>query len=341
MVGTGSVDLWLQADTDDVDVQVTLTEVRPDGNETLVQSGWQRASQRALSDQATLLRPLHTNTEADVAPLPGGEWSEAQVELFPFGTRSARVRRSASSSTRPVRAGPDGSSTCSTNRRAPRCASRTAATTRRASCSRRQRRHRSRPASRRARRCAVSPAGRSPRSDGRLAQNATKFVWPNVREVARREPRTRERPQPVADHEANARSASGTTTAATRRPHWHRCPSPELSPMPGSTGIGFSSGVAGGLHGGMRHPTALGDRVGRGVDVKPTRPSNGCGSYALTGIAASPARRPPQERVVIPFGARVRVRAASPARPRAGFAGSLTSKSATCVPSCRPSSVAS
>ncbi len=85
MVGTGSVDLWLQADTDDVDVQVTLTEVRPDGNETLVQSGWQRASQRALSDQATLLRPLHTNTEADVAPLPGGEWSEVQVELFPFG----------------------------------------------------------------------------------------------------------------------------------------------------------------------------------------------------------------------------------------------------------------
>ena len=84
MVGTGSVDLWLQADTDDVDVQVTLTEVRPDGNETLVQSGWQRASQRALSDQATLLRPLHTNTEADVAPLPGGEWSEVQVELFPF-----------------------------------------------------------------------------------------------------------------------------------------------------------------------------------------------------------------------------------------------------------------
>jgi hypothetical protein len=57
MVGTGSVDLWLQADTDDVDVQVTLTEVRPDGNETMVQSGWQSASQRALSDQATLDPP--------------------------------------------------------------------------------------------------------------------------------------------------------------------------------------------------------------------------------------------------------------------------------------------
>ena len=31
-----------------------------------------------------MLRPLHTNTEADVAPLPDGEWSEARVELFPF-----------------------------------------------------------------------------------------------------------------------------------------------------------------------------------------------------------------------------------------------------------------
>ena len=33
MVGTGSVDLWLQADADDVDVQVTLSEVRPDGSD--------------------------------------------------------------------------------------------------------------------------------------------------------------------------------------------------------------------------------------------------------------------------------------------------------------------
>jgi len=84
MVGTGSVDLWVQADAGDVDLQVTLSEIRPDGNEVYVQSGWLRASQRALHDDATALRPLHTHTEADVEPLPTGEWSEARVELFPF-----------------------------------------------------------------------------------------------------------------------------------------------------------------------------------------------------------------------------------------------------------------
>ena len=88
MVGNGSVDLWLQADTDDVDVQVTLTEVRPDGNETLVQSGWQRASQRALIGER-LLRPLHTNTEGRHA-IAGGEWSEVRSSSSRSATRPRR-----------------------------------------------------------------------------------------------------------------------------------------------------------------------------------------------------------------------------------------------------------
>jgi putative CocE/NonD family hydrolase len=85
MVGTGSVDLWVQAAADDVDLQVTLSEVRPDGTEVFVQSGWLRASQRQLGEDATELRPLRTDLESDVAPLPAGEWAEARVELFPFG----------------------------------------------------------------------------------------------------------------------------------------------------------------------------------------------------------------------------------------------------------------
>jgi predicted acyl esterase len=85
MVGTGSVDLWIQADQDDVDLQVTLSEVRPDGKEVFVQAGWLRASHRALHDDSTELRPLHRHTEKDAAPLPEGEWSEARVEIFPFG----------------------------------------------------------------------------------------------------------------------------------------------------------------------------------------------------------------------------------------------------------------
>jgi predicted acyl esterase len=66
-------------------VEVTITEVRPDGQEIYVQSGWLRASQRALDEAAsTELRPVHTHTEADSADLPAGEVTPVRVELFPF-----------------------------------------------------------------------------------------------------------------------------------------------------------------------------------------------------------------------------------------------------------------
>ena len=86
MVGTGSVDLWLQSTKPDVDVEVTISEVRPDGQETYVQSGWLRASQRALDPGAsTPLLPVQTHTKADVASLPRGKASLVRVPLYPFG----------------------------------------------------------------------------------------------------------------------------------------------------------------------------------------------------------------------------------------------------------------
>jgi len=84
MIGHGSVDLWVQSTADDADLEVNLTEVRPDAMETYVQSGWLRASQRALRDDATELRPTHTHMEGDAAPLPTGEWEMVRVELMPF-----------------------------------------------------------------------------------------------------------------------------------------------------------------------------------------------------------------------------------------------------------------
>ena len=50
MAGSGSADLWIAADAEDVDLQVTLSEVRPDGQEMLVQSGWLREPPRAGRD---------------------------------------------------------------------------------------------------------------------------------------------------------------------------------------------------------------------------------------------------------------------------------------------------
>jgi hypothetical protein len=87
MIGHGSVDLWLQttAPDGDADLEVTLTEVRPDGEESFIQNGWLRASQRKLRDDATELRPIKTHYEADVLPLVPGEWNEVRLELMPFG----------------------------------------------------------------------------------------------------------------------------------------------------------------------------------------------------------------------------------------------------------------
>lgn len=86
MLGPGSVDLWLRSSAADVDLEVTLSEVRPDGKETYVQSGWLRASQRALDPAAsTVLEPVQTHTQADVAPLPAGKFSLVRIPIFPFG----------------------------------------------------------------------------------------------------------------------------------------------------------------------------------------------------------------------------------------------------------------
>jgi predicted acyl esterase len=83
VAGSGSADLWVTTDADDADLEVTITEVRPDGTEVYVQSGWLRLSQRALADDATELWPRHTNAEADAAPV-AGEVVAARVEIHPF-----------------------------------------------------------------------------------------------------------------------------------------------------------------------------------------------------------------------------------------------------------------
>jgi hypothetical protein len=85
MLGHGSVDLWFESTAADADIEVTLTEVRPDGEEMLVQSGLLRASHRHLRDDATELRPVKTHLEADSEPLEAGVFNEVRVELFPFG----------------------------------------------------------------------------------------------------------------------------------------------------------------------------------------------------------------------------------------------------------------
>ena len=75
--------MWIQSSTPDVDLQATVSEVRPDGHETFVQDGWLRASERKLdAAQSTLLEPVLSLRRADAAPLPAGRYSELTIPLY-------------------------------------------------------------------------------------------------------------------------------------------------------------------------------------------------------------------------------------------------------------------
>jgi len=83
--GPGSADLWVSTTAPDVDLQVTITEVRPDGQEMYVQRGWLRASDRALGrSQSTDLDPWHPFTKAAAQNMPAGKPQLLRVEIFPF-----------------------------------------------------------------------------------------------------------------------------------------------------------------------------------------------------------------------------------------------------------------
>lgn len=84
-LGSAMVELWLSSTADDTDIQVTLSEVRPDGQEMFVQSGWLRASHRAESETLSKpRRPWHTHRADDQAFL-GEEFERMRIELHPFG----------------------------------------------------------------------------------------------------------------------------------------------------------------------------------------------------------------------------------------------------------------
>jgi predicted acyl esterase len=84
IAGPSSVDLYLKSSARDTDLQVTLSEVRPDGNETYVQNGWLRASHRKLSARSsTALDPFPTHLKQDAARLPKGKYALVRVPIFP------------------------------------------------------------------------------------------------------------------------------------------------------------------------------------------------------------------------------------------------------------------
>jgi predicted acyl esterase len=80
----------------DTDLQVTLTEIRPDGLETYVQNGWLRASHRRLDrKRSSKAEPVPTHLERDARPMPAGEFAKVRVGLFAVAhvfRRGSRIR---------------------------------------------------------------------------------------------------------------------------------------------------------------------------------------------------------------------------------------------------------
>ena len=84
IAGPSSLDLWLRSSARDTDLQVTLSELRPDGNETYVQNGWLRASHRKLDRRkSSKLEPYPTHLRRDAKPLPRGRFTLVRVPVFP------------------------------------------------------------------------------------------------------------------------------------------------------------------------------------------------------------------------------------------------------------------
>jgi hypothetical protein len=80
--GPGYADLWVASNATDANVQVTVSEVRPDGVEYMIQNGWLRLGHRAIDEsRSTDLEVTHPFTEAAYQPLVPGEFVEARVEI--------------------------------------------------------------------------------------------------------------------------------------------------------------------------------------------------------------------------------------------------------------------
>ena len=83
VVGAGAVNLWVRSSTPNVDLQATISEVRPDGKETFVQNGWVRANDRHLdAAKSTPLEPVLSLRESDVESMPADQFVPVTIPLY-------------------------------------------------------------------------------------------------------------------------------------------------------------------------------------------------------------------------------------------------------------------
>jgi predicted acyl esterase len=83
VIGGGYVRVWVRSSARSVDLQATVSEVRPDGRETFVQNGWVRGDERKLDRRkSTPLEPVLSGRRSAVAPLPAHRFVPVTIPLY-------------------------------------------------------------------------------------------------------------------------------------------------------------------------------------------------------------------------------------------------------------------
>ena len=83
VIGAGAVNAWVRSSAPSVDLQATISEVRPDGKETFVQNGWIRGLARKLdAAKSTPLEPVPSFLESDFSSLPADGFTEVTIPLY-------------------------------------------------------------------------------------------------------------------------------------------------------------------------------------------------------------------------------------------------------------------
>jgi predicted acyl esterase len=82
VVGAGAVTAWVRSAAKNVDLQVTITEVRPDGKEVFVQGGWLRTKARKLAKDSTALEPVLTLRRKDFRSMPRKRFVKLTIPLY-------------------------------------------------------------------------------------------------------------------------------------------------------------------------------------------------------------------------------------------------------------------
>jgi predicted acyl esterase len=83
VLGAGELQVWVRAETRNVDLQATVSEVRPDGKETFVQGGWLRTGARkVVRSESTLTEPVPNLRKNADQTLPKNRFVKVRIPLY-------------------------------------------------------------------------------------------------------------------------------------------------------------------------------------------------------------------------------------------------------------------